>query len=85
MIFLLPKPAEDAASTHEKQRDLELLITLSIQLWLAQLLQHAQAEYADKKDPGFLPSRSGNRACGQSIQRPDLPISFQLPARPGDS
>src|SRR6267378_4218637 len=47
MIFLLPKPA----STQDKQRDLELLITRSIQLWLAQLLQHAQAEYAEKKDP----------------------------------
>src|SRR5882724_5645599 len=51
MIFLIPKPAEDPASTHDKQRDLELLITRSIQLWLAQLLQHAQAEYAEKKDP----------------------------------
>src|SRR5882724_1621635 len=51
MIFLLPKPAEDPASTQAKQRDFELLITRSIQLWLAQLLQHAQAEYAEKKDP----------------------------------
>jgi len=51
MIFLLPKPVKAPASAHGQQRDLPPLITRAIQLWLAQLLSHSLAEYAQKKDP----------------------------------
>jgi hypothetical protein len=61
MTFLIPQPAEDAvAAPTDKERELAAQITAAIQRWLAQLLSHALAEYAEKKEPKNRSLQSGH-------------------------